>query len=260
MRESSPYEAAIFDLDGVITQTAHLHARAWKRMFDAYFEQRSEQKGEQHEPFDLTEDYKRYVDGKPRYDGVRSFLNARSIELPEGNPDDAPEKETICGLGNRKNELFHDILRKEGVEAYDDAVTQLTKWRQQGLKTAMITSSRNGTAILEAAGLTDYFDAIVDGIESDKLGLSGKPAPDIFLEAARRLGVAPQEAIVVEDAIAGVEAGKAGKFGLVVGVARDGGAALSEHCADVVVRDLRDVDLSSTTRGRNPARDAKGEA
>lgn len=239
-----PYRAAIFDLDGVITQTAHLHARAWKQMFDAYLARRAKREGKRHEPFDIADDYKRYVDGKPRYDGVRSFLASRGIDLPEGTPDDTPEAETVCGLGNRKNVLFHELLEKEGARPYDDAVEQLTRWRRQGLRTALITSSRNGTAILEATGLTGRFDAIVDGIEAEKQNLKGKPAPDIFREAARRLDVSPQEAIIVEDAIAGVEAGRAGEFGLVVGVARDDGEALKAHGADVVVRDLRAVDLS----------------
>lgn len=241
--DALPYKAAIFDLDGVITHTAHLHARAWKQMFDAYLARRSERQGVPHEPFDLPDDYVRYVDGKPRYDGVRSFLASRNVELPEGTPDDPPEAETVCGLGNRKNTLFHDLLQEEGVEPYDDAIEALTRWQRQGLKTALITSSRNGMAILEAADLNDRFDAIVDGVESASLDIEGKPAPDIFLEAARRLGVAPEEVIVLEDALAGVEAGRAGGFGLVVGVARDGAEALRAHGADVVVRDLRALDL-----------------
>ncbi len=247
------FKAAIFDLDGVVTRTAHLHAQAWKAMFDEYLERRSEASGDRLEPFDIDTDYKRFVDGKPRYDGVRSFLQSRGIDLPEGGPEDAPTMETVCGLGNRKNERFQELLQKKGPQTYSDAVEQIESWRRKGMKTALITSSRNGSAILQATGLTDHFDARIDGIESARLGIKGKPAPDIFLEAARRLNVAPQEAIVLEDAISGVEAGRAGDFGLVVGVARDGGETLGDYGADIVVSDLRTIDAALARDGETDA-------
>lgn len=226
-------QAVILDLDGVITQTARLHARAWKQMFDEYLPQ-------QQAPFTLDVDYYTYVDGKPRYEGVRSFLASRGIELPQGTPEDPPEKKTICGLGNRKNTIFLKLLEKEGVEIYTDTVEQIQRWREQGVKTAVISSSRNCEAILKTAALTNLFDVKVDGVDSERLELKGKPAPDIFWQAARQLGVKPEQAIVVEDAIAGVEAGRAGGFKQVVGVVRDGNSeALRAHGADLVVRDLR---------------------
>lgn len=238
------YKAVILDLDGVITQTARLHAQAWKQMFDDYLQQHSQQQGEDYTPFDIDADYHEYVDGKPRYDGVRSFLASRGIELPQGSPDDPSDQETICGLGNRKNQLFLDVMQKEGVETYPDTVEQIHHWRKQGVKTAVVSSSRNCEAILDTAGLKNLFDTKVDGVDSERLNLNGKPAPDIFLQAARELDVEPEEAIAVEDAISGVKAGKAGHFGLVVGVVRDGGGeALRQHGADVVVRDLRDISV-----------------
>ena len=236
------YDAAILDMDGVVTQTATLHARAWKRMFDAFLQSRSEETGQDYEPFDSEADYRAYVDGKPRYDGVRSFLQARGIALPEGDPNDAPGRQTIYGLGNRKNALFHEVLRQEGVTVYEDTIAQISDWKQRGLKVAIISSSRNCPEILHSAGILDLFDAKVDGNDIDRLHFQGKPAPDIFLRAAEALGVAPERAIVVEDAIAGVQAGRAGGFGLVVGVTRtrDDGA-LRQHGADLVVHDLRQL-------------------
>ncbi len=232
----SSIDAMILDMDGVVTHTAKVHARAWKTMFDDYLRQRAG--GENFEPFDLREDYRRYVDGKPRYDGVRTFLSARDIELPEGTPEDPPGTETICGLGNRKNELFNKQL-SEGAEAYEDAVAKLKEWREQGLKTAIVSSSRNCEAVLAATGVSDLFDVRVDGVTADELGLKGKPAPDLFLKAAEKLGVEPDKSVVFEDAIAGVQAGRRGHFALVVGVARDGnGAELLEHGAEIVVERL----------------------
>lgn len=246
------YRAAIFDLDGVITQTARLHAHAWKQMFDRYLQQRSQQ-GKDYKPFDINADYRQYIDGKPRYDGVRNFLASRHIDLPEGDPDDEPGTETVCGLGNRKNELFLDLLQQEGVDTYADTLAQIHQWREQGMKTAVISSSRNCAAILEKAGLTSLFDTKVDGVDSNRLHLTGKPAPDIFLAAARQLAVEPLQAIVIEDAIAGVEAGRTGQFGLVVGVGREGdGGSLREHGADIVVQDLRELsDISSAQSQRS---------
>ncbi|MFW6079568.1 MAG: trehalose-phosphatase, partial [Gemmatimonadota bacterium] len=246
--ERGPIRAAILDLDGVITRTATLHARAWRRTLDAFLADRRAARSAHDEedlsPFDLERDYRRRIDGKPRYDGVRDFLSARGIRLPEGEPDDEPELETVHGLGHRKNEVFQALLREDGVEVWPDAVERIRRWRERGLGTALITSSRNGRAVVEAAGIGELFDVVVDGVDAAGLGLPGKPAPDIFLEAARRLGVEPGETLVVEDAVAGVEAGRAGGFGRVVGVDRDGGGALREHGADVVVRDLRELDAA----------------
>lgn len=236
------YKAVILDMDGVITQTARVHARAWKTVFDEFLEKRQ---GKSYQPFDRDHDYRQYVDGKPRYDGVRSFLASRGIELPEGREDDKPDRETVCGLGNRKNELFQEVLQRDGVLAYEDAVEQIDKWKGAGLKVAVISSSRNCEEILKAANLLDVFDAKVDGKDSDRLGLKGKPEPDIFLHAAEQLGVDSWEAVVIEDAIAGVEAGRNGRFGLVVGVARDGeGSDLQQAGADRIVRDLRELGMA----------------
>ncbi|MBW3543779.1 MAG: beta-phosphoglucomutase family hydrolase, partial [Planctomycetes bacterium] len=228
-------------MDGVITQTAVLHAQAWKQMFDRFLAARAERTGEKLAPFDADTDYRRYVDGKPRYDGVRSFLESHGIRLPEGDPDDPPDAETICGLGNRKNVLFHELLR-EGIAVYEDTMEQVRRWKQQGFKLAVISSSRNATDVLTAAGVLEEFDVKIDGNDLNRLQLPGKPAPEMFLQAAADLGVPPARAIVVEDALSGVEAGRAGGFGLVVGVTRNGnGDALLRHGADVVVADLRDV-------------------
>lgn len=248
-----PYKAAILDLDGVITQTAQLHAQAWKQMFDDFLRQRADQSGNEYVPFDRAADYQQYVDGKPRYDGVRSFLKSRGIELPEGGPDDSSGAATIYGLGKRKNDLFLDLLQQSGVTVYDDTVAQIQQWRSQGMKTAVVSSSRNCQAILEQAGLQSLFDAKVDGVDSERLGLAGKPAPDIFLQAAQQLEVDPEEAIAVEDAISGVKAARAGRFGLVVGVVRDGdGSVLKEQGADCIVHDLRELSqLDSNSRSSN---------
>jgi alpha,alpha-trehalase len=236
------YAAAILDMDGVITQTATLHAQAWKCTFDAFLQGREGVTGQDYEPFDSDTDYRAYVDGKPRYDGVRSFLQARGIDLPEGDPSDPPERETVCGIGNRKNEVFHDVLSQEGVAVYDDTIEQIHYWKQHGLKVAVISSSRNCTEILQTAGVLELFDTKVDGNDTEHLQLPGKPAPDIFLRAAEVLNVAPERAIVVEDAIAGVQAGRAGGFGLVVGVARGHeGDDLLQHGADRVVHNLREL-------------------
>jgi trehalose-phosphatase len=244
---NTPIKAVILDLDGVITRTASLHARAWKQMFDAFLERRPRGSGEDLSPFDSGHDYLKYVDGKPRFDGVRSFLAARGIDLPEGSPDDGPDQDTVRGIGARKNEIFLELLDREPIQVFDDAVEQIRHWRGQGLRTALITSSRNGRRIVEAAGLQDLFDVRLDGLDAERLGVAGKPAPDIFLRAARELGVEPSEAVVVEDAIAGVQAGRAGGFALVVGVARNGGDGLREAGADVVVDDLRDVNVMENT-------------
>jgi len=238
------FRAAIIDMDGVITQTADVHARAWKQMFDEYLKLQGEQTGEAHEPFDIDRDYRQYVDGKPRYDGVRSFLDSRGMHIPDGALDDPPEKNTVCGLGNRKNQLFHELLA-DGVKVWDDTIEQIGNWKRQGWKVAVFSSSRNCEAVLRAAKVLDLFDAKVDGIDLERLELAGKPAPDMLLRAAKQLGVEPSQAIVLEDAIAGVQAGRAGHFGLVVGVARNREATdLRQAGADCVVHDVRELEAA----------------
>ncbi|MGZ8666923.1 MAG: HAD family hydrolase [Solirubrobacterales bacterium] len=234
-------DAVIFDLDGVITDTASVHAAAWKRMFDSFLAGRAGGAGEEHPPFS-QDDYLRYVDGKPRYDGVESFLASRGISLPRGEPGDPASAETVCGLGNRKDELFGEVLRRDGVAAFPSSVELLGRLREGGFATAIISASRNCAQVLRAAGASELFDVKVDGVDADALGLRGKPDPAVFLEAAGRLEVEPGRAGVVEDALAGVEAGRSGGFGLVIGVDRAGQAeALLEHGADVVVGDLAEV-------------------
>ncbi|HKB33464.1 MAG TPA: beta-phosphoglucomutase family hydrolase [Candidatus Dormibacteraeota bacterium] len=234
--------ACLFDLDGVITKTAVVHAQAWKAMFDAYLKQRAETSGEAFRPFDNVADYDEYVDGKPREEGVRSFLASRHITLPEGGEDDPPEAETIHGLGDRKDQLFLHLIRTNGVEAYEGSIRYLHAAREAQLKLAVVTSSKNCTEVLRAARLDGMFDAQVDGNVAHEKRLAGKPAPDTYLEAARMLGSTPPRSAVYEDALAGVAAGHAGGFGLVVGVDRVGqAAALRRHGADVAVKDLADL-------------------
>jgi len=234
--------AILADLDGVLTKTAAVHAAAWKELFDAYLARRAAREGSRVTPFDIDRDYRDYVDGKPRYDGVRDFLAARAITLPEGDPADPPDRETICGLGNRKNGLFLDRLAREGVAVWPDAVALVRAARARDMPLAVVTSSRNGAAVLDAAGLTAMFAVRVDGSDLERLGLPGKPAPDMFLEAARRLDVAPRRAAVLEDAVAGVAAGHAGGFAVVVGVDRVGQAErLAAHGADLVVSNLEEL-------------------
>ncbi len=247
--ERGRFDAVLMDLDGVVTKTARVHARAWKRMFDRFLEERARREGVAFEPFDVDRDYPPYVDGRPRYDGVRTFLESRGIRLPEGSPEDGPDRLTVCGLGNRKDRLFLESLAQDGVEVYDDAVRAARAWRDAGLKLAIVTSSRNCSEILAAARLDDLFTTRVDGVVSEGLGLAGKPAPDIFLEAARRLTVKPDRAVVVEDATSGVAAGRAGRFGLVVGVDRGGRReGLLAHGADIVVGSLLEVRLEAEDR------------
>jgi len=236
------YDAVLFDLDGVITNTATLHATCWKQMFDEYLRRRAEQSGEAFRPFDLAADYRLYVDGKPRFDGVRDFLRSRGIQLPEGHPDDPAELETVCGLGNRKNELINDLIERKGVKPYEGSVRFIHQLRRDGFKIAVVTSSQNCKTVLKAAKLDDFFKVRVDGniIEAERL--AGKPAPDTFLMAARLLGVEPERTVVIEDAISGVEAGSNGHFGLVIGVARKGNVEeLKRHGAHVVVDDLGEL-------------------
>jgi beta-phosphoglucomutase family hydrolase len=223
----------------VLTKTAKVHAAAWKQMFDEYLKRRD---GDDFKPFDAESDYDEYVDGKPRFDGVRSFLQSRGIELPEGSPDDPPAADTIHGLGNRKNEIVLKMIHDDGVEAYDGSVQYVRAVRDAGLRRAVVSSSANARDVLKAARIDDLFEEVIDGHAADREQLKGKPAPDTFLAGARALGVGPDEAAVYEDALAGVEAGSAGGFKLVVGVDRVGQAdALREHGADVVVKDLAEL-------------------
>ena len=234
--------ACLFDLDGVLTQTAKVHAAAWKEMFDTYLRARAERTGAEFVPFDAHDDYDRYVDGLPRYDGVRGFLGSRGIELPEGGPDDPPGAETICGLGNLKNELVLQLIREQGVDAYDGSVRYVHAVRDAGLRRAVVSSSANCRDVLVAVGILDLFDEIVDGNVAHEQGLKGKPAPDTFVYAARKFGLTPANAAVFEDALAGVASGRAGDFGYVVGVDRVGQRdELKEHGADVVVDDLAEL-------------------
>jgi beta-phosphoglucomutase family hydrolase len=236
------YDAVLFDLDGVITNTATLHAACWKRMFDEYLQKRSSQKGEAFRPFDIANDYRLYVDGKPRFDGVRDFLSSRGIELPEGSRGDPAELETVCGLGNRKNDLVNEVIADKGVEPYEGSVKLINQLRRDGFKIAIVTSSQNCTAVLKAAKLDAFFEARVDGDVMHEQHLAGKPAPDTFMAAAKLLGTEPARSVVIEDAIAGVEAGSRGKFGLVIGVARKGNAnELRQHGAHLVVNDLGEL-------------------
>ena len=234
--------ACLFDLDGVLTQTAKVHAAAWKEMFDGYLRERAAESGERFVAFDRVGDYDEYVDGKPRYEGVRSFLDSRGIELPRGDPSDATDAETIDGLGNRKNEIVLRLIQDQGVEAYDGSVRYVRATREAGLARAVVSSSTNCRDVLAAAGIEDLFEQRIDGVVAEREHLKGKPAPDTFLAGARALGVAPSQAAVFEDALAGVAAGRAGGFVRVVGVNRaDQADALREHGADVVVRDLAEL-------------------
>jgi beta-phosphoglucomutase family hydrolase len=232
----------LFDLDGVLTQTAKVHAAAWKQTFDEYLRARAERDGEEFKEFDKVADYDEYVDGKPRYDGVRSFLESRGIKLPEGNHDDPPTAETVSGIGNRKNDLVLRLIKEQGVEAYEGSVRYVKAARDAGLRRAVVSSSANCKDVLEAAGISDLFEARIDGIVAEQQHLKGKPHPDTFLAGAKALGMSAAESVVFEDALAGVEAGRAGRFGYVVGVDRVGQAdALREHGASVVVKDLQEL-------------------
>jgi len=236
------YDAVLLDLDGVITDTANLHAACWKQMFDEYLQNRAAERGELFRPFELATDYRLYVDGKPRFDGVRDFLTSRGIQLPEGSPDDPPQAGTVGGLGNRKNELVNKVIEEVGVEPYEGTVKLIHQLRDHGFKVAVVTSSQNCEAVLKAAKLDAFFEVRVDGNTIHAQHLAGKPAPDTFLMAAQQLGVAPTRAVVVEDAISGIQAGRNGNFGLVIGVARKGNAEeLRRHGAHLVVNDLGEL-------------------
>lgn len=237
-------KAFLFDLDGVVTRTASLHARAWQCLFDEFLAERAQ--GGNFAPFRLPEDYLNYVDGRPRYEGVASFLLSRGIDLPYGAPSDLPTAKTICGLGNRKDDLFTEVLDAQGVEVFEGTLAFIRALRTETIKTACVTSSKNGRPVLERAALAGLFDLIYDGDRLEREGLPGKPSPDSFLRAAELVGVDPDHAAVVEDAIAGVAAGRAGKFRLVIGVDRGAGsAALLRAGADVVVSDLSELEVGA---------------
>ncbi len=241
----SAYDAWLFDMDGVLTQTASVHAAAWKEAFDEFLNQEAARTGQTYAPFDQEGDYERYVDGQPREDGVRNFLAARGIVLPEGNDDDPPDARTVKGLGNHKNDLVLEVMKIKDVAVYSGAVTLVKELRKRGIKVAVVSASKNTEAALKAAGINELFDARIDGNVVEEEHLAGKPAPDSYLAGAMALGVDPGRAVVVEDALAGVEAGRAGNFGLVVGVDNHDEAngheyadELRIHGANVVVSDL----------------------
>lgn len=232
----------LFDLDGVLTKTAAVHAAAWKEMFDAYLQDSAERSGARFVPFDDVLDYDQYVDGKPRADGTRSFLASRGVTLPEGTPNGPAEAETVQGLGNRKNEIVLRRIQEDGVEVYEGSRHFVEEVRRIGLRCAVVSSSANCQQVLAAAGIEDLFEERIDALTADREHLLGKPAPDMFLAGARALGMEPAECAVFEDALAGVEAGRAGGFGQVVGVNRTGQAeALAAHGADIVVSDLAEL-------------------
>ena len=240
------YDAVLFDLDGVLTQTATVHAAAWKRLFDDFLREHAARSGEAFVPFDIEADYLQYVDGKPRYDGVAAFLASRGISLPLGDPEDGPDEQSVYGLGNRKDGYFNEHLRQHGVAPYLPAIELVRSLRKEDIRIAVVSSSNNCAAVLESVGITHLFDVRVDGTHLTRLGLKGKPAPDAFNEAARRLRVEPSRSVVVEDAISGVAAGRAGGFGLVVGVDRLAQSqALREAGAHVVVTSLDQVQLAA---------------
>jgi len=239
-------DAVLFDLDGVITATAKVHAVAWKKTFDEYLRDRSERTGEPYIPFDISDDYTHYVDGKLRYDGVDSFLRSREIDLPWGDTSDPPGAETVCGIGNRKNDMVNEAIESEGVEVFGGSVALVKKLRKAGIRTAVVSASRNCRAVLQKAGIEDLFEKRVDGVVAAEMNLAGKPAPDTFLKAAELLGVEPARAVVVEDAVSGVQAGRDGGFGLVIGVDRKGNPdALRRNGAHIVVSDLAELDVAA---------------
>ena len=245
--------AVIFDTDGVVTRTASVHAAAWKEMFDAFLGACEAVPGESGGEM-TDDDYLRYVDGRARFDGVEAFLESRGVTLAYGEPDDPPERETICGLGNRKNEAFAAAVRDRGVEPFESTLALARALQAHGIRTGVVSASENCAAILDAAGANDCFETRVDGVDARAQHLAGKPDPALFLEAAARLGVQPEDAAIVEDALVGVEAGRRGGFGLVIGVDRNGQAsALVEHGADIVVPDLAWLEIDGNGRWRTRA-------
>jgi len=244
-------DAAIFNLDGVVTQIAKLQARAWKRLFDTYLRERSSQQGEDYRHFDITHDYRRYIDGRPRYQAIKHFLLARHIDLPRGEPDDPPERDTICGLGNRKNLIFDQIVEEKGITVYGCTIALIRRLRKAGIKTAVVSASKHCDLVLERAEITDLFDSRIDGMEAERLDLDSKPDPDIFLEAVRRMGVAPARTVVFEDTVVGITAGKRGRFARVIGVDHGGwDRKMQQHGADLVVRELCRVDVEGADSDR----------
>jgi alpha,alpha-trehalase len=238
------FESAIFDLDGVITQTSSVHASAWKQLFDDFLKAHAQTEGIPFEPFTLDGDYAQYVSGKPRYEGLSSFLASRGISLPMGSPGDTPEQKTVYGLGQRKNDLYLEYLEKNGVSVFESTVRAIQTFRKNGVKVGVISASKNCRPVLAAANLTELFDTRVDGLDAEEQGLKGKPQPDVFLRAAQNLGAHPEHSIVFEDAIAGVAAAVAGGFGTVVGIDREGIAeALQKSGATYVVKDLEEIDF-----------------
>lgn len=238
------FDAAIFDMDGVVTKTAAVHAAAWKRMFDEFLRNRKTS----HQPFcEFTRgDYLALVDGRPRYGGIQTFLSARGIELPYGDPADAPEAATVCGLGNRKNCFFREVLEEQGVEVYESTIELIRQMRERRVKVGLATSSKNSSTVLEKAGVANLFETCVDGIVSAEMSLRGKPQPDIFVAACANLGVLASRSVVVEDAVSGVQAGVRGHFGLVLGIAREDNAEeLRKHGADLVVSDVKEISLEA---------------
>ena len=255
-RDMLSFDAVIFDMDGVITRTAAVHSLAWKKMFDEYLHYREHRYREPFHEFTHAGDYLSFVDGRPRYQGVDAFLRSRGIQLPFGTPEDEPKQETVCGLGNRKNEFFNQVLEAEGVGIYDSTVKLIRELLGKGVKVGVATSSKNCVPILEKAGIAGLFGTRVDGVVSAGLGLKGKPEPDIFTTASDNLGVKHHRTIVVEDAVSGVQAGRKGRFGLVIGVAREDNAQeLMANGADFVVTDLSEltVDKMNQLIGSKPA-------
>lgn len=240
------YDGGIFDLDGVVTHTAMVHSRAWKKMFDEYMKEWSNKNGKEQAPFDMDTDYPIYVDGKPRYQGAQSFFESRGIELPFGDPSDPPRMETVCGLGNRKNEFYRELVETDGVGIFEPTVEFIKALREQEHKIGLMSSSKNTRDIIRIAGLVELFDEVVDGLTAEKDGMRGKPHPDVYLRCAELLDLDPTRAFVVEDAASGVEAGSRGKFGVVVGLAHgDQGPALKEAGADVVITDPAELTVEN---------------
>jgi beta-phosphoglucomutase family hydrolase len=243
------FDAVIFDMDGVITKTAVVHSMAWKNMFDEYLHFREKEYNEPFKEFSHADDYLPYVDGRPRYQGVDRFLKSRGIDIPFGEANDEPGKETACGLGNRKNEFFNKVLEEDGVGVYDSTISLIKELLSKGIKVGVATSSKNCVLILDKAGISNLFETRVDGVVSVELGLKGKPEPDIFTTAADNLGVKYERAVVVEDAVSGVQAGAKGNFGLVIGVAREDNAhELKSNGADIVVEDLSEINIEDINK------------
>ncbi len=231
------FDTVICDLDGVLTDTASLHNEAWKQMFDLFLQEYSQKHSIPFAPFDPAEEYLKYIDGRPRYEGASAFIASRGIDFPFGDPDDPPGKETICSLANKKNQLYQSLIETEGVKAFPDAVEKVKQWQTRGYKLAVISASKNCRKILNVANLNHFFEIIIDGNDAINWKLKGKPQPDVFIAAADKMGTKPADAVIIEDAVSGVQAGKYGGFGLVIGMARDNqnSSQLKENGAHIVV-------------------------